>query len=242
MRYIGLSNYTTGQMEEALRVAGEKSLPRFVSLQPHYNMVWREEYESKKMALCEANGIAVIPYSPLEGGFLTGKYKRGEKPPHSQRAGNAKHFMTDEGFTVIDALSEIADAKGVTVSAVALAWMLHKPAVTAPIIGANSPTQLADLLPARSWVAATSRSPPTKWSAPGRREQAVHVTRTRRRVPMSKLIVWMNPSLDWLYLPRRRRTAVRKVDSSTQDTPHSPEYMTNQADCWFRQVGKREES
>jgi len=148
IRYVGLSNYTTSQMEEAMRVAGEKSLPAFVSLQPHYNMVWREEYEGNKMRFCEANGIAVIPYSPLEGGFLSGKYKRGEKPPKSQRAYNAKKFMTNEGFAVTDALAAVGAEKGVSVSAVALAWLLHRPAVTAPIIGANSPAQLAELVPA----------------------------------------------------------------------------------------------
>ncbi|MEO8458812.1 MAG: aldo/keto reductase [Chloroflexota bacterium] len=148
VRYIGLSNYTTKQMEEALRVAEDKSLPHFVSLQPHYNMVWREEYESNKMAFCDRNGIAVIPYSPLEGGFLTGKYKRGEPGPKSQRAYNAKKFMTNEGFAVTETLAAIAAEQRVTVSAIALAWLLHRPAITAPIIGANTPAQLADLLPA----------------------------------------------------------------------------------------------
>jgi aryl-alcohol dehydrogenase-like predicted oxidoreductase len=147
VRYVGVSNYRTAQLEEALRLT-----PRFVSLQPHHNLVWREEYESKKMQFwmqfCEANGIAVIPYSPLEGGFLTGKYRRGQAPPKTPRSYGAKKFMTDDGFAVIDALTEIASAKKVSVSAVALAWLLHRPAVTAPIIGANSPAQLADLLPA----------------------------------------------------------------------------------------------
>lgn len=148
VRYIGLSNYQTGQMEEALRVGEGNSLPRFVSLQPHYNLVWREEYESKRMQFCERNGIAVIPYSPLEGGFLSGKYKRGEKPPKSQRAYNAKKFMTNDGFAVTETLAAIGAEKQVSVSAVALAWLLHRPAVAAPIIGANSAAQLGELLPA----------------------------------------------------------------------------------------------
>lgn len=147
VRYIGLSNYRTGQLEEALSLAG-KGLPRFVSLQPHYNLVWREEYESRKMQFCADNGIAVIPYSPLEGGFLSGKYKRGGSLPSTPRASLNRKFMTDEGFAVTEALESIAGEKGVSVSAVAIAWLLHRPAVTAPIIGANSPAQLADLLPA----------------------------------------------------------------------------------------------
>jgi aryl-alcohol dehydrogenase-like predicted oxidoreductase len=143
VRYIGLSNYRTSQLEEALRLA-----PRYVSLQPHYNLVWREEYESRKMQFCAANGIAVIPYSPLEGGFLSGKYRRGESLPSTPRAYLNRKFMTDQGFAVTAALEAIAGEKGVTSSAVALAWLLHRPAITAPIIGANSPAQLADLLPA----------------------------------------------------------------------------------------------
>jgi aryl-alcohol dehydrogenase-like predicted oxidoreductase len=148
VRYIGLSNYPTGMMREALSVAGKKDLPRFVSLQPHYNLVWREEYERSKASFCEENNIAVIPYSPLEGGFLTGKYRRGQEPPKSARAGGVKRFLTDDGFAVVEALDEVASARKTTLAAVALAWLLTKPAVVAPIIGANSPAQLADLLPA----------------------------------------------------------------------------------------------
>jgi len=100
------------------------------------------------MALCDQEGIGVIPYSPLAGGFLTGKYRKGQKAPKSQRAGRVKQYMTDAGFAVIDALDAIAQAHGTNVASAALAWQLAKPVVTAPIIGANSPEQLADLLPA----------------------------------------------------------------------------------------------
>jgi aryl-alcohol dehydrogenase-like predicted oxidoreductase len=143
VRHIGVSNYTTSQLTEAHALT-----PRFVSLQPHYNLVWREEYESRKMRFCDENGIAVIPYSPLEGGFLSGKYRRGEKPPKTPRSYGARKFMTDDGFTVIEALEAIAARKSVSVPAIAIAWLLHRPAVVSPIIGANSPAQLADLLPA----------------------------------------------------------------------------------------------
>ncbi|HEY5638622.1 MAG TPA: aldo/keto reductase [Dehalococcoidia bacterium] len=148
VRYVGLSNSPTDHMAEALRLASETNLPRFVSLQPHHNLVWRSEYEARKAAFCAENGIAVIPYSPLEGGFLTGKYRRDEPLPDNQRAGGAKRFLTDDGFGVIEALEEIASEKGTTIAAVALAWSLTRPAIVAPIIGANSTDQLADLLPA----------------------------------------------------------------------------------------------
>jgi aryl-alcohol dehydrogenase-like predicted oxidoreductase len=147
VRYIGASNYDAEQLQQALTASGETALPRFETLQPHHSLVHRREYERDLAALCEREGIGVIPYSPLAGGFLTGKYRRGQPPPKSQRAARAKRFMTDEGFAVLDALAEIADAHSTTVPAVALAWELTRPAVVAPIIGANSPEQLAELLP-----------------------------------------------------------------------------------------------
>ena len=138
VRYVGLSNSPTEHMSEALRLASENGRPSFASLQPHHNLVWRKEYEARKAAFCEENGIAVIPYSPLEGGFLTGKYRRDAPLPDSQRAGGVKRFLTDDGFDVIDALQVIASARDVTTAAVALAWSLTRPAIVAPIIGANS--------------------------------------------------------------------------------------------------------
>ncbi len=148
VRYIGASNYDANLLSAALRASDETSLPALETLQPHYNLVHRSEYEAELARICEDQLIGVIPYSPLAGGFLTGKYRRGEALPESQRAGRAKEYMTDQGFGVIDALERIASDRKTTVAAVALAWQLKKPAVTAPIIGANTPEQLADLLPA----------------------------------------------------------------------------------------------
>lgn len=145
IRYIGASNYSAAQLGDALKAGGAA---RFATLQPHYNLVHRSEYDDALAALCVREGIGVIPYSPLAGGFLTGKYRRDEKLPDSQRAGNAKKYMTDQGFAVIEALDAIAMTRGVSIAAVALAWELKKPAVTAPIIGANTREQLADLLAA----------------------------------------------------------------------------------------------
>lgn len=148
VRYIGASNFVPAQMEEALRAADASALPRFAVLQPHYNLVHRKEYEGELVALCGREAIGVIPYSPLAGGFLSGKYRKGQPMPKSQRAGRAKQYMTDDGFAVIDALDAIATSRATSVPAVALAWLLAQPAVTAPIIGANTPKQLAELLPA----------------------------------------------------------------------------------------------
>lgn len=148
VRYIGASNYTAAQLEEARRVAGAKALARFVSLQPHYSLVHRAEFEGALAALCVREEIGVIPYSPLAGGFLTGKYRKGRPPPKSQRVEGVKRYMTEQGFGVVGALDAVAKAHDTHVAAVALAWLLAKPAVTAPIIGANTPEQIADLLPA----------------------------------------------------------------------------------------------
>jgi aryl-alcohol dehydrogenase-like predicted oxidoreductase len=148
VRYIGASNYTAPQLADALRVADERQLPRFVCLQPHYNLVKRAEFEAELKALCERERLGVIPYSPLAGGFLTGKYRRGQALPRSQRAGRAREYMNDTSMAVIDALDAIAAARKTTIAATALAWQLAKPVITAPIIGANSREQLADLLPA----------------------------------------------------------------------------------------------
>lgn len=150
IRYIGASNYTAPQLQGAIDSAGANGTPRFATLQPHYNLVKRPEFEDALRGLCEREGIGVIPYSPLAAGFLTGKYRRGQALPESQRAGRAREYMNDAGLAVIDALEEIASARGTTIAAVALAWQLAQPVISAPIIGANTPEQLADLLPASS--------------------------------------------------------------------------------------------
>ncbi|MBF6601144.1 MAG: aldo/keto reductase [Dehalococcoidia bacterium] len=148
VRAIGASNYDADQLSRALDVSMQRSLPAFETLQPHHNLVHRSEYEAELARVCEDQLIGVIPYSPLAGGFLTGKYHRDAPLPESQRAGRAKEYMTDQGFGVIDALRRIAGDRGTSIPAVALAWQLGKPAVTAPIVGANTVQQLADLLPA----------------------------------------------------------------------------------------------
>lgn len=148
VRHIGASNYSASQLQEALDVAAEKGLPRFETLQPHHNLVHRGEYESELAAICEREGIGVIPYSPLAAGFLTGKYRPDEPLPSSQRAERVKKYMNARGFKVVETLERIAKANGTTVPAVALAWELTRPAIVSPIIGANTADQLASLLPA----------------------------------------------------------------------------------------------
>jgi aryl-alcohol dehydrogenase-like predicted oxidoreductase len=146
VRYIGASNYKAWGLMQALWVSDKKNLVRYDSLQPHYNLIHREEFERELRTVCETYGIGVLPYSPLAGGFLTGKYRRDQALPDSRRAEGQQKRMTEENFAVIDKLGEIAVAHDATVSQVALAWLLADPVVTSPIIGATSLGQLNENL------------------------------------------------------------------------------------------------
>ncbi len=118
-------------------------------LQPHYNLAHREEVEHELMPLCEEEGLGVIPYSPLAGGFLTGKYRRDEPIPDSDRADSVRRrYFNERGWRIVDKLDEVAGHHGATLPQVAVAWLLANPVVTAPIIGANSVKQLSETLPA----------------------------------------------------------------------------------------------
>ena len=148
IRAIGASNYSADQLGAALAASAARGLPRFASLQPLLSLVRRERFGPDLADLCLREGIGVIPYSPLAGGFLTGKYRRGQPLPESKRAERSSQYMNDAGHGVIDALDTIASARGVAIAAVALAWLLAQPVITAPILGANTPEQLAPLLAA----------------------------------------------------------------------------------------------
>jgi aryl-alcohol dehydrogenase (NADP+) len=149
-RYIGASSMYAWQFAKYLSTADAMRMTRFVSMQNHYNLVYREE-EREMMPLCRAEGIGVIPWSPLARGFLTGNRKRGEE-------GNTTRAKTDEfahmlyredsDFDVVDRVSEIAKARGVNNAQVALAWLLAQPGVTAPIVGASKMSHLDDALAA----------------------------------------------------------------------------------------------
>jgi len=146
VRYLGASNYAAWELMQSLWVADKHGLARYDSLQPHYNLLHREEFERELWAVCRTYGIGVIPYSPLAGGFLTGKYRRDKPLPDSRRAKNLQHALTEKNFTLLDVMDEIAAAHGATVSQVALAWMLADPVITSPIIGATSTEQLQENL------------------------------------------------------------------------------------------------
>jgi aryl-alcohol dehydrogenase-like predicted oxidoreductase len=146
VRYIGASNYKAWELMQALWTSEKCNLTRYDSLQPHYNLIKREEFERELRAVCETYGLGVIPYSPLEGGFLTGKYRRSTPMPDSRRADGRRKYMTERNFVVLDKLDEIAALHQATVTQVALAWLLANPVITSPIIGATSLEQLEENL------------------------------------------------------------------------------------------------
>jgi len=147
VRYIGASNYHAWRLTRALWESDRRAYVRYESIQPKYNLVFRDEYERELEPLCLEQSIGVIPYSSLGSGFLSGKYHRGRDLPKTARAGNVeKIYMTDRGFTVLEAVEKVAAAAGATPAQVALSWLAHRPGITAPIASATSVTQLKELL------------------------------------------------------------------------------------------------
>ncbi len=145
VRFVGASNYAAWELMQALWTSDRNDLARFDSLQPHYSLVHRAEFERELAAVCKAYRIGVIPYSPLAGGFLTGKYRR-NLVANSARAGAVKRYFTEKNWALLDQMDVLAKEKNATISQIALAWMLADPLITSPIIGANSVEQLKDNL------------------------------------------------------------------------------------------------
>ncbi|TKX54374.1 aldo/keto reductase, partial [Halorubrum sp. SS7] len=145
VRYVGASTMPAWKFTRALYAADVENRERFVSMQPEYNAVDRHE-EANVLPVCAAEGIGVLPWSPLAGGFLTGKYSRGEDPESGRAASDdytAQRF-TDENWAVLEEIRDIADANGATPAQVSIAWLLHKDVVDAPIIGPRSVEHLEE--------------------------------------------------------------------------------------------------
>ncbi len=147
VRYIGASNYHAWRLTRALWESDRRAYVRYESIQPKYNLVFRDEYERELEPLCLEQSLGVIPYSSLGSGFLSGKYHRGRDLPKTARAGSVqKTYMTDRGFTVLEAVEKVAASAGATPAQVALSWLAHRPGITAPIASATSVTQLKELV------------------------------------------------------------------------------------------------
>ena len=148
VRYIGASNYSGARLAEALDISKKNGLASYISLQPHYNLVERATFETELLPVVEKYGIGVIPYFALAAGFLTGKYHRGGDASQSARGKMVEKYLNDQGFAVVDSLTEVAEAHRSAPAQVALAWLLAQPGVTAPIASATSDKQLDDLIAA----------------------------------------------------------------------------------------------
>ena len=147
VRYVGCSNYPAWLLAKSLWISDIQNLARFDSLQPHYSLVYRAEFERELQPLCLDQGIGVIPYSPLAAGFLTGKYRRDTPLPDTPRAdGVRRRYMNEQGFTAVDKLEEIGRTHNATIAQTAIAWVLANSAVTSAIVGANSIEQLEDTI------------------------------------------------------------------------------------------------
>jgi aryl-alcohol dehydrogenase (NADP+) len=147
VRYLGASSMAAWQFAKALFTAKEHGWHRFVSMQNHYNLAYREE-EREMNPLCIDQGVGLIPWSPLARGFLSGNRKRGEKPVETTRSKNDQFadmmYFKAYDFDVVDACAEVAKERGVTPSQVALAWILQAPGVTSPIIGSTKLSHLEE--------------------------------------------------------------------------------------------------
>lgn len=146
VRHVGGSNYSPEQLREAM-AAGGNGRARYEVLQPQYNLVEREGYEAGLEQICTGNDLGVIPYYALAAGFLTGKYRTlADTEKNQARGSTAAKYLNDTGLRVLDALDAVAARHGATPAQVALAWLMARPSVTAPIVSATSLGQLSDIL------------------------------------------------------------------------------------------------
>ena len=150
VHYIGFSEWTASQVSEALKIQDSRGYNRFVSSQPQYSMLWRV-IESEVVPLSAKEGIGQIVWSPIAQGALTGKYLPGKKPPKGSRATDKKgganmisRWMRDEVLSAVQDLKPIADANGLTLAQLAVAWVLQNPNVSSAIIGATKPAQIKE--------------------------------------------------------------------------------------------------
>ena len=146
VRAIGASNFSAERLSESLAVSELHGWPAYCSLQPHYNLCERADYEQKLEPVCKEEGLGVIPYFSLAAGFLTGKYRSEADLAKSPRGQAVKKYLNERGFRILAALDQVAKQTSSTPTAVALAWLLARPSITAPIASATSVEQLQTLI------------------------------------------------------------------------------------------------
>jgi aryl-alcohol dehydrogenase-like predicted oxidoreductase len=146
VRAIGASNYTGPRLALALETSRRLGVPRYESLQPLYNLVEREPYESELEPVCREHGVGVINFYALASGFLTGKYRSAADLKKSVRGAGVGKYLNERGLAILAALDSVAGMIGATPAQVALAWQIARSGITAPIASATSPEQLAELV------------------------------------------------------------------------------------------------
>jgi aryl-alcohol dehydrogenase-like predicted oxidoreductase len=145
VRFIGASNHTGGRLREALETSSRNQLPRYDVLQPLYNLLEREEYESDLKPVVEEFGLGVTPYYGLASGFLSGKYRTESDLRDRARASRVKKYLNPTGFAIVEELEFVAHQYGTSAAAVALAWLAQRPTITSAIASATSEQQLETL-------------------------------------------------------------------------------------------------
>jgi aryl-alcohol dehydrogenase-like predicted oxidoreductase len=146
LRSIGASNYDAPRLAEAAKISRDKGLPRYESLQPHYNLMERGLFEGALEDECLKEGIGVIPYYSLASGFLSGKYRAESDVGNAQRGAGVKKYINPKGMGVLKALDDAARKHNANPTQVTLAWLMQRKSITAPIVSATSLQQLKDLI------------------------------------------------------------------------------------------------
>ena len=145
VRYIAASNFGADRLAQSLKFSADNSIPSYVAVQDHYNLMHRTEFEGNQAPLLAQNSITCIPYFGLARGFLTGKYRAGVTVD-SMRAGGVAEYQTEKGYAVVSALEEISKAHNSSIAAVALAWLRTQPQVSTPIASARTVEQLEEII------------------------------------------------------------------------------------------------
>jgi aryl-alcohol dehydrogenase-like predicted oxidoreductase len=148
VRAIGASNYSAERLSEAMRISEQPGYPAYQSLQPRYNLYDRADYERTLEPLCRDKGLGVITYYSLASGFLTGKYRSDQDLSKSIRGQGIKLYLNERGFRILDALDQVAKHYHTAAASVAIAWLIARPGITAPIASATSLEQLNELIEA----------------------------------------------------------------------------------------------
>lgn len=145
---MGASNYSAARLKEALQISKRQGLPRYECLEPLYNLYCRQEYEQELELVCREENIGVTNYSALANGFLTGKYRTEGDFSKSLRGASIKQYLNARGLRILDALDAVAEEYRTTPASIAVAWLIARPGITAPIASATSLTQLDSLIQA----------------------------------------------------------------------------------------------